>query len=175
MGNEKTARQAATQSCSGQPFPLPCIFLYVLWYRSSRCKASSLREGAAVGHNHTLHLQLQALGPTERGALESRCYSHQQAPLIAQRSSSSSSSTNVRCTERLASHAIAGPSTVISGIECSRELDRQQPCKSASSLDGHARRLEPVMPVSQQKLRIALYQYASLAQQQPDPIVRGRK
>ncbi|CAK0784334.1 hypothetical protein CVIRNUC_007538 [Coccomyxa viridis] len=114
----------------------------------------------------------EVVAPMEREAPKSRCYPHQQAPVIAERSSRSS---DVCCTERLASHAIVAFSTAFNRIKSSRKSDGQQACKSASSLDAHPQRLISVAPLSQQHLGNALYQYAALAQQQPSPIVRGRK
>ena len=174
MGKEETATQAAARSASGQPSPLSFLVLFALWYRMRRCKASSSCEQSAVGlmPSSLLHLQAEVVAPMEREAPKSRCYPHQQAPVIAERSSRSS---DVCCTERLASHAIAAFSTAFNGIKSSRKSDGQQACKSASSLDAHPQRLISVAPLSQQHLGNALYQYAALAQQQPSPIVRGRK
>ena len=109
----------------------------------------------------------------ESEAAESRCYPQQQAPIISQRSGSGSS--DVRYTACLASHAIAAFSTAFDEMKSSREMDGQQAGKSASGVDAHAWKLKSVAPLSQQNLGHALYQYAALAQQQPSPIVRGRK
>ena len=174
MGKEETATQAAARSCSGQPSPLSCMVLYAHWYRRWRCKASSVCVQSAVGlmPSSLLHLQAEVVAPTEREAAESRGYQHQQTPVIAQRSSSSS---DVWCTERLASHAIAAFSTAFDESKSSRDMDGQQACRSAISSRAHPQRLKVVVPLCQQNLGNALYQYAALAQQQPSPIVRGRK
>ena len=73
---------------------------FALWYRKSQCKASSSCERSAVELNPSslLRLQAEVVAPMEREAVESQCYPHQQAPVIAQRSSGSS---DVWCTKRI--------------------------------------------------------------------------
>ena len=155
--------------------PVVSLLLYHVCFRLHfGAERVCARRPPAVGlkPSSLLRLQAKVVVPMEREAAESRCYPHQQAPVIAQRSGSSS---DMWSTERLASHAIAALSAAFNETKSSRDMDGQQACRSASSSRAHTQRLKSSAPLSQQNLGNALYQYAALAQQQPSPIVRGRK